>query len=62
VICIYVLEAGDAFVKKLTMRAGKTDQLLHLASACRAEAVEGGDQKKAERWAHDEYLPHLSLM
>ena len=61
-VTLDVLEAGDAFVKKLTMRAGKTAQLLRLASACRAEAVEGGDQEKAEKWAHDEYLPHLSLM
>lgn len=61
-VTLDVLEAGDAFVKKLTMRAGKTAQLLHLASACRAEAVEAGDQEKAEEWAHDEYLPHLSLM
>jgi 2',3'-cyclic-nucleotide 3'-phosphodiesterase len=61
-VTLDVLEAGDAFVKKLTMRAGKTAQLLHLASACRAEAVEGGDLEKAEKWAHNEYLPHLSLM
>jgi len=61
-VTLDVLEAGDAFVKKLTLRAGKTAQLLQLVSACRAEAVEGGEQGKAEKWAHDEYLPHLSLM
>jgi hypothetical protein len=61
-VTLDVLEAGDAFVKKLTLRAGKTAQLLQLASACRAEAVEGGDQAKAEKWAQDDYLPHLSLM
>ena len=61
-VTLDVLEAGDAFVKKLTLRAGKTAQLLQLVSACRAEAVEGGEQGEAEKWAHDEYLPHLSLM
>lgn len=61
-VTLDLLEAGDAFVKKLTLRAGKSAQLLQLASACRAEAVEGGDQGKAENWARDEYLPHLSLM
>ncbi|KAH0303871.1 2, 3 cyclic phosphodiesterase, partial [Aureobasidium melanogenum] len=61
-VTLDLLEPGDAFVKKLTLRAGKSAQLLQLASACRAEAVEGGDQKKAENWAQDEYLPHLSLM
>ncbi|KAK6005215.1 hypothetical protein QM012_007994 [Aureobasidium pullulans] len=61
-VTLDLLEAGDAFVKKLTLRAGKSSQLLKLASACRAEAVEGGDQGKAEKWARDEYLPHLSLI
>ncbi|KAI4728243.1 2, 3 cyclic phosphodiesterase [Aureobasidium sp. EXF-10728] len=61
-VTLDVLEAGHAFVKKLTLSAGKTAQLLQLASACRAEAVEGGDQDKADKWTRDEYLPHLSLM
>ncbi|KAI5251304.1 2, 3 cyclic phosphodiesterase [Aureobasidium subglaciale] len=61
-VTLDLLEAGDAFVKKLTLRAGKTSQLLKLASACRASAVEGGDKVKAGTWAQNDYLPHLSLM
>ncbi|THX25281.1 2, 3 cyclic phosphodiesterase [Aureobasidium pullulans] len=61
-VTLDVLEPGDAFVKKLTLRAVKNGQLLELAAACRAEAVEGGDKGKAERWAKNDYLPHLSLM
>lgn len=56
------LEAGDPFVKKLTVKAGKSEALLDLAKSCRAVAVEGGNAEKAEKWARDDYLPHLSLM
>jgi 2',3'-cyclic-nucleotide 3'-phosphodiesterase len=61
-ITLETLEAGDAFVKKLTLKAAKSLQLLRLASACRAAAVEGGNVQKADTWATNDYLPHLSLM
>lgn len=61
-ITLDALEAGDPFVKKLTLRSGKSEQLLQLAAAFRAAAVENGDIDKAQKWANNDYLPHLSLM
>jgi 2',3'-cyclic-nucleotide 3'-phosphodiesterase len=61
-IGLEALEAGQPFVKKLTLKAERSSQLLALAASCRAEAVLGRDSVKAAEWAHSEYLPHLSLM
>lgn len=61
-ISLETLEPGEPFFKKLTVRTEKSLQLLQLAAFCRAEAAYGSDSKKALKWAHDEYLPHLSLM
>ncbi|KAF1356744.1 2',3'-cyclic-nucleotide 3'-phosphodiesterase [Delphinella strobiligena] len=61
-VSLEILEPGEPFFKKLTVRTGKSLQLLQLAVFCRAEAVYGSDSEKALEWAHDEYLPHLSLM
>lgn len=61
------IEAGDPFFKKLTIRANTNDNLLKLAAQCRRDAVLGGtsetgSEDKAQQWAKNEYMPHLSLM
>lgn len=61
-ICLDAIEPGEAFFKKLTLRASKDDGLVQLAAACRSRGVENGDTDQAQNWAEREYLPHLSLM
>ena len=61
-IRLETLEAGDQFVKKLTLKAEKAPRLLGLAAVCRSQALSQSDSALAARWARDEYLPHLSLM
>lgn len=60
VIELEELEAGEAFFKKVTLRARKDGNLLKLASACREQAL-ALSQSDAQAWAEKEYLPHLSL-
>ena len=62
VVSLEALEPSEPFFKKLTFSAEKSAQLLSLASACRANAVENGNEGKAEEWVKQSYLPHLSLM
>jgi len=54
------LEAGEPFFKKVTLRARKDGNLLKLASACRQHGLVVS-QDEAQKWADDDYLPHLSL-
>ena len=56
------VEPGKPFFKKLTLRCAKDAGLLKLATVCRAEGVEGGDEEKAKKWADGDYAPHLSLL
>jgi 2',3'-cyclic-nucleotide 3'-phosphodiesterase len=55
------VEAGDPFFKKLTLRAKKDGNLVKLAAKCREQGVLISEAE-AQKWAGDEYLPHLSLM
>lgn len=55
------LEAGDSFFKKLTLRARKDANLVTFAAAVRAQALQV-DETTAEKWAQNDYLPHLSLL
>ena len=55
------LDVSDAFFKKLTVSAAK-DPLHEIAVQIRAAAVEKGDTAAAERWAKDNYAPHVSLL
>lgn len=55
------LDVSDAFFKKLTVNAAK-DPLHDIAVQIRAAAVEKGDTAAAERWAKDNYAPHVSLL
>lgn len=59
---IEVPEAGKPFFKKLTLRMGRDEALIELATSCRASGVLNGDERQAKGWAREEYLPHLSLM
>ncbi|KIW21068.1 hypothetical protein PV08_01647 [Exophiala spinifera] len=54
------LEAGEAFFKKVTIRARKDGNLVKLAAACRRQAL-AVSEGEAQKWAEHEYLPHLSL-
>lgn len=56
------LEAGEAFFKKLTLKAKKDPGLVKLAVACRAQGALSGDFEKARTWGTHDYEPHLSLM
>ena len=55
------LDVGEAFFKKLTISAMK-DPLYDVAAQVRAAAIEDGDAAAAERWAKDDYAPHVSLL
>ncbi|KAK5455926.1 hypothetical protein LTS15_005244 [Exophiala xenobiotica] len=57
------LEAGDPFFKKVTLRAKKDANLVKLAAKCRQQGLglEVSDESEAQKWAENEYLPHLSL-
>lgn len=61
VIELEELEIGDAYFKKLNLRAKKESNLLKLAARCRAIGT-GVDDGEAKKWAESEYEPHLSLM
>lgn len=61
-LALEFLEAGDQFVKKLTLRAESSSSLLDLAGSCRSEAVLSNGIEGAKKWAREEYQPHLSLM
>lgn len=56
------IEAGEPFFKKLTIRLNKDKNLWKLATQCRRDAVLDGSEEKAQKWADNDYLPHLSLM
>jgi len=60
VIELEELEAGEPFFKKVTLRAKKDANLLKFASKCREHGLELSEGE-AQKWAENEYLPHLSL-
>ena len=54
------LESGDQFYKKIYIRAGKDANLLKLAAKCREQGLQISEED-AQKWAENDYLPHLSL-
>lgn len=54
------LEAGDQFFKKIYIRAGKDENLLELAAKCREQGAQIAEED-AQKWAQNEFMPHLSL-
>ena len=60
VIELEELEPGEAFFKKITLRAKRDANLLKLASKCREQGVLVSESE-ADAWAENEYSPHLSL-
>lgn len=61
VIELEALEADSAFFKKVTLRAAKPANLLHLASTLREQAIPELSGPDAKAWAETAFLPHLSL-
>lgn len=55
------LEAGDPFFQKLTLRARQDDNLLAFVAKLHSQVHKQGDEA-AQKWAKDEYAPHLSLL
>ncbi|EXJ54041.1 hypothetical protein A1O7_09378 [Cladophialophora yegresii CBS 114405] len=60
VIELEQLEAGEPFFKKVTLRAKKDANLVKFASKCREQGLLLSENE-AQKWAENEYLPHLSL-
>ncbi|ETI19495.1 hypothetical protein G647_09329 [Cladophialophora carrionii CBS 160.54] len=60
VIELEQLEAGEPFFKKVTLRAKKDANLVKFASKCREQGLLLSESE-AQKWAENEYLPHLSL-
>jgi len=54
------LEAGEPFFKKITLRAKKDANFVELAAKCRQQGL-NLSESEAQKWAENEYLPHLSL-
>ncbi|KIW63161.1 hypothetical protein PV04_10029 [Phialophora macrospora] len=54
------LEAGEPFFKKVTLRAKKDANLVKFASKCREQGLLLSESE-AQKWAENDYLPHLSL-
>jgi 2',3'-cyclic-nucleotide 3'-phosphodiesterase len=54
--------ASDMYVRKLYIACQKQDELCKLAAACRREVDGFGDERKAEDWVRENYVPHLSLL
>jgi hypothetical protein len=60
VIELEQLEAGEPFFKKVTLRAKKGANLVKFASKCREQGLLLSEIE-AQKWAENEYFPHLSL-
>lgn len=60
IIELEVLEAGEPFFKKVTIKAKKDANLIQLATKCRQQSLLLSEST-ASTWAEKEYLPHLSL-
>jgi 2',3'-cyclic-nucleotide 3'-phosphodiesterase len=56
------LGSEDVFFRKLYIKCEMDDGLKRLARQCRRHVQGFKDEKKAEDWAKDKYMPHLSLM
>lgn len=55
-----MLEAGEPFFKKVTIKARKDANLIQMATKCRKQSLLLSESI-ASTWAEKEYLPHLSL-
>jgi 2',3'-cyclic-nucleotide 3'-phosphodiesterase len=60
VIELEQLEVGEPFFKKVTLRAKKGANLVKFASKCREQGLLLSESE-AQKWAENDYLPHLSL-
>jgi len=60
VIELEELEAGEPFFKKVTLRAKKDANLIKFVSKCREQGL-AVSESEGQKWAENEYLPHLSL-
>jgi 2',3'-cyclic-nucleotide 3'-phosphodiesterase len=56
------LASEDVFFRKLYITCAKGEGLEELALLCRQEVEGFKDEKLAEAWASEKYIPHLSLM
>ncbi|EMD91679.1 hypothetical protein COCC4DRAFT_129358 [Bipolaris maydis ATCC 48331] len=56
------LDSEDYFFRKLYIKCQVDDGLKKLAGQCRRHVEGFSDEKKAEQWANESYMPHLSLM
>lgn len=56
------LGSEDFFFRKLYIKCEKDDGLRKLAKECRKQVEGFSDEKKAEDWSNESYMPHLSLM
>lgn len=56
------LGSEDVFFRKLYFKCEKDDGLRKLAKQCRQQVEGFADEKKAEDWSKEAYMPHLSLM
>lgn len=56
------LDSEDYFFRKLYIKCQVDDGLKKLAKQCRRHVGGFSDEKKAEQWANESYMPHLSLM
>lgn len=53
---------GKTFFTKVTLHLEKSEGLKALAAECRKRYVTNGNAEQANKWAEEEYVPHLSLV
>ncbi|KAF1831883.1 2, 3 cyclic phosphodiesterase [Decorospora gaudefroyi] len=56
------LGSEEAFLRKLYIKCRKTGGLQNLGQQCRRKVEGFEEESKANTWAREQYMPHLSLL